>query len=77
MMATRDDERVELLEEVLTKMDEVAEMLRSIDDAEIRYKVLADFEGREGGWLGEFARDILERKLRQFRDGEGEEDDEQ
>ena len=77
MMAISDDEKVELLEEVLLKMDEIAESLRQLDDAEIQYRCLADFEGRGGGWLGEFARDILERKLREYRDGDGEEDDEQ
>jgi hypothetical protein len=73
MMAIRDDERAEVLEEVLEQMEEIAEKLRGIQDGEIRYRVMAEFEGREGGWLGEFARDILERKLREFR---GEDDEE-
>ena len=77
MMAISDEEKVELLEEVLLKMDEIAESLRQLDDAEIRYRCLADFEGREGGWLGEFARDILERKLRAYCAGDEEEDNEQ
>jgi hypothetical protein len=74
MMAISDEEKVELLEDVLAKMDEIAENLRRLDDPEIQYRCLADFEGREGGWLGEFARDILERKLRAYREG-GEDDE--
>ena len=77
MMAISDEEKVKILEDVLLKLDEIAESLRQLDDAEIHYRCLADFEGREGGWLGEFARDILERRLRQYRDGEEEDDEEQ
>ena len=67
-------ERVALLEEVIEAMDECAQKLRSLDDPVIEAYCLADFEGREGGWLGEFARDVLERKLRVYREG-GEDDE--
>ena len=63
-----------MLEEVLEKMDEIAHSLRSLRDPEIEAYCLADFEGREHGWLGEFVRDILERKLREYRDGPEDED---
>ena len=75
MMAVGNDERVEVLEEVLEKMDEIAYALRSLKDREVEAYCLADFEGRERGWLGEFVRDILERKLREYRNGaEGDEE---
>ena len=64
-----DDERVETLETVLEQIDEIARALRSLHDPEVEAYCLADFEGREGGWLGEFVRDVLERKLREYRDG--------
>ena len=73
MRLVSSDERVEVLEEVLAKMDEIAHALRSLNDREVDAYCLADFEGREGGWLGEFVRDVLERKLRQYRDGEEDE----
>jgi hypothetical protein len=69
-----NDERVETLETVLEQMDEIAHALRSLHDREVDAYCLADFEGREGGWLGEFVRDILERKLREYRDGEEEDE---
>ena len=78
MMAVGNDERVEVLETVLQQMDEIAAALRSLGDSEVEAYCLADFEGREGGWLGEFVRDILQRKVREYRDGaqsEGEDED--
>jgi len=75
MMAVSGSEKVEVLEEVLEKMDECARLLRRLGDERINAYCLAAFEGREGGWLGHFERDILEEELRATRDG-GEEDDE-
>jgi len=75
MMAVSGDEKIETLETVLQQMDEIASALRSLGDSEVEAYCLADFEGREGGWLGTFVRDILERKLREYR--EGPEDDEE
>ncbi len=79
MTATAADRdfKIDVLEEVLEKMDECAGLLRRLRDQEVEAYCLADFEGREGGWLGEFVRDILERKLRTYREGGGEEDDEE
>ena len=52
MRLVSSDERVEVLEEVLAKMDEIAHALRSLYDREVEAYCLADFEGREGAWLG-------------------------
>ena len=72
-MTITTSERIEILEEVLEKMDECAEMLRRLNDPRIESYCLADFEGRERGWLGTFVRDILEETLQAAR--EPEEDD--
>ncbi len=62
-MTLSTDERISILEEVLEKMDECAEMLRRLNDPRIEAYCLADFEGRNRGWLGTFVRDILEETL--------------
>ena len=62
-MPTTDEQR-EILEQVLEKMDECSELLRSLDNQRIAAYCLAAFEGRERGWLGEFERDIIEQELR-------------
>ena len=67
------EERIDILEEVLEKMDECAQMLRRLHDPHIEAYCLADFEGRERGWLGTFVRDILEEALQSAR--EPQEDD--
>ena len=74
-MAVTTDERIAILEEVLEKMDECAEMLRRLNDPRIEAYCLADFEGREGGWLGTFVRDILEEALREAREGPDKDDE--
>jgi len=62
-MTATTSERIDILEEVLEKMDECAAMLRRLKDPRIEAYCLADFEGRERGWLGTFVRDILEEEL--------------
>ena len=74
-MAVSDSEKIEVLEEVLERMDECARLLRQLGDERINAYCLAAFEGREGGWLGHFERDLLEEALEDARDG-GEEDSE-
>ena len=69
MMAVSTSERIEILEEVLEKMDECSELLRHLNDPQIEAYCLADFEGRERGWLGKFVRDILEEALKEAREG--------
>ena len=68
-------ERIKVLEEVLDLMDECARKLPYLRDKRIEAYCLADFEGREGGWLGTFVRDIFEEELREARkEQEGSED---
>jgi hypothetical protein len=62
-MSLTTEERIAILEEVLEKMDECADMLRRLNDPRIEAYCLADFEGRDRGWLGTFVRDILEETL--------------
>ena len=72
-MTLSTEERISILEEVLEKMDECAEMLRRLNDPRIEAYCLADFEGRERGWLGTFVRDILEEALQAAREPEEDE----
>jgi len=72
-MAITTEERIAILEEVLEKMSECADMLRRLNDSRIEAYCLADFEGQQRGWLGTFVRDILEEELQAAR--EPEEDD--
>ncbi len=58
---------IETLEEVLSLMDECAAKLRSLHNPRIDAYCLADFEGKDGGWLGTFARDYIETELQQAR----------
>ena len=51
-MAVNNQERIEALQEVLEKMDEIARSLRSLGDRRIDAYCLAAFEGQGGGWLG-------------------------
>ena len=67
MMGTTAQERIETLEEVLGMMDECAAKLRSLGKTRIDAYCLADFEGRERGWLGKFVRDYLEEELQEMR----------
>ena len=61
-MDTNDEQR-EIIEEALEKMDEVAALLRSLHNPRIEAMCLAAFEGKDGGWLGHFERDIIEDEL--------------
>ena len=69
-----NDDRREILYEVREKMDECAQALRSLHDERINAYCLAAFEGREGGWLGEFERDIIEQMIERL-DQDGDPDD--
>jgi hypothetical protein len=66
MLATTDG-TIEALEEVLEMMDEIAERLRRLGNLRIEAYCLAEFEGRNRGWLGKFARDIIEEELESAR----------
>ena len=63
-------EQIEIIEEVLQRMDQCAEDLRALDDQQIEAYCLADFEGVRGGWLGRHVRDVLEERLQALRRGE-------
>jgi hypothetical protein len=67
---TKDEQR-EVFEEVLEKMDAIADMLRSLDNPRIESYCLAAFEGRERGWLGEFERDIIQQEMDALDEDEG------
>lgn len=69
-----NDEKRDVLEEVLEKMDECAELIRSLNDDRISSYCLAAFEGKNAGWLGHFERDILQESLNAL-DGDDEEED--
>ena len=70
-----NDDRREILYEVREKMDECAQALRSLHDERINAYCLAAFEGREGGWLGEFERDIIEQAILAVDEGSDEDDE--
>lgn len=72
-VARPQDGTRETLEEVLAKMDEIAQLLRSLGNARINAYCLAAFEGGGGGWLGQFERDIIEQELRSLDDEDIEE----
>ena len=69
------EERNTILEEVLESMTECAQKLRSLHDPRIEAYCLADFEGKEHGWLGFFVRDHLEQALRAARSDDEQEDE--
>lgn len=56
------NERVELLQRALELLAEAAELVhRAAPDEYVRRTVLPELEGRDAGWLGQFAVDILRR----------------
>jgi hypothetical protein len=68
---TIPEQQRDTIEEILEHMDECARLIRSLHDERLNAYCLAAFEGREGGWLGDFERDIIE----QHRDALDDEDD--
>jgi hypothetical protein len=70
MTTMETEEQVAVLEEVLEEMDEIARKLRSLGNRRIEAYCLADFEGRDRGWLGRFVRDVLEEELAELRAAE-------
>ena len=65
------EEKREVLEEIIERLDECAELVRSLKDDRLNAYCLAAFEGKNAGWLGHFERDILQEAL----DALDEEDD--
>ena len=70
-----NDEKREVLEEIMEKMDECAELIRSLNDDPINAYCLAAFEGKDAGWLGHFERDILQEALEALDEDEEDEED--
>jgi hypothetical protein len=68
-----NDEKREALDEVLEKMDEIAELIRTVGDDALNAYCLAAFEGEDAGWLGHFERDIIEAARNALDEGEDEE----
>lgn len=71
MTLTKEDQ-IEILDELQEHMDECARFIRSLNSERLNAFCLAAFEGRDGGWLGEFERDIIEDYRRAL---DNEEDD--
>jgi len=59
------------VEEALEKLGEAADLVdfvcRETDDEYLRRTVLAQLQGREGGWLGEGVADQLRKKIDQLK----------
>lgn len=51
-MAVDHNERAYLLDEAIEKLNDVADILRTLDDAYLNAYALPQFEGRDSGWLG-------------------------
>ncbi len=45
-----NERRVEILHEVLSKLDECAGLLETLLPDPLAYELLPEFEGRDGGW---------------------------
>ena len=64
---TDREELIETLQEVLAHFDRAAELLRGLGDPRVDAYCLAPLEGRGGGWMGTFARDVVEQALTEAR----------
>lgn len=68
-----DEERIEELEEILEDIGGMAERLSRYCDMTgnntIRYYVLPQFEGQNGGWMGTQAVDYLTKELEALKAG--------
>jgi len=66
-------ERIEILEEIREKCEEMARLIRSLGDQRIAAYHMADFEGREHGWLGQnFLVDQVNEQLNDLAFGDDE-----
>lgn len=52
---------------MLEHFDRAAESLRALNDPQLSAYCLAQLEGRGGGWMGTFARDVVEQALTDAR----------
>ena len=60
---TDREELIQVLEEVIGHFDRSAELLRALNDPHLSAYCLAPLEGRGGGWMGNFARDVVGQAL--------------
>lgn len=74
---TTTSEQLEICDQLLETLDQAAELVRQLGNEPLERYVLAEFEGQGGGWLGEFARDKIERYRDALQDAEYAEDDEE
>ena len=65
-------EKIEIIEAVLDLFGQASEMLRGLGDEYIERTVVAELEGREGGWCAHTSADILRDALRAIEDDEEE-----
>ena len=65
------DERRKILEEIIGHLDACAELLKRLGDPRLDAYIMAEFEGRSGGWLGRFTRDMVEEALQHLDEQEG------
>lgn len=61
----------ELADELLEVLTRGGEIVRALGDPALISYTAAEFEGRDGGWLGDFTRD----KVAEFRAGLGRDDE--
>ena len=55
------DDRISEVADVIGMLEEIGTIVRSWDDPYLNAYVLAELEGQDGGWLGEFAKDRIVR----------------
>lgn len=73
MKQLTSDDKITIIEEVLDLFSQAAEMLRRLDNEYITRTVVAELEGREGGWCAHTSADILRDALGKLKDAELEE----
>jgi hypothetical protein len=61
------NEQIQLLEQALERLAEAAALVRqAAADESVRRTVLPQLEGRDAGWLGTFAVDLLRDYIQQL-----------
>ncbi len=69
------EEKIDILEQALDLFARAAELLEKLGEECIRRTVVAELQGREGGWAAHTAADVLRDALRRIREG-GEDEEE-
>ena len=72
----KTEDKREALEQILEKMDEIADLIKAIDDDSLTAYCMAAFQGRDAGWLGFFERDHVQAALDALDDDECDHDEE-